>query len=405
MINTKYLQNLSLKSTVELSNKNYEIDKTLGVEYVKKGIICPPISFKKKYNPESCLIGAGGVVTESGKYVTESAQLAYGMKDRVNGIYKLHNYKIETINEDVIYMNFYIHQWGHFLIDVINRLWFAIKNPHYKIAYTCYMHKNDVLSGNYLELLNLLGINSERLIMVNKITQFNNVIIPESCIYPGKYYTKEYKELFDIIYKNAISFSNKSYCSNLYCSRKYIESNKEIGESQIECVFNNNGYESIYLEKLSLTQSINLLNNADNIVMVNGSLAHNLLFIKNSCNIIIINKTYRMNTHQFLINNICGLDVTYVDAYISPLPVLYGHGPFIMKMTKQFCEFCNDNNLDISDYDIKLSAKEKFDYYVKWFNTYKTYLIRGKKVSEGKNSLSEVKLVDIRNHYKLQIKS
>ena len=56
-----------------------------------------------------------------------------------------------------------------------------------KIVYTCFKDENCTIDGNYLELLELLGIQRDRMICVNAPTRFRKVIIPESAIYPGSY--------------------------------------------------------------------------------------------------------------------------------------------------------------------------------------------------------------------------
>ncbi|MGC4441231.1 glycosyltransferase family 61 protein, partial [Streptococcus suis] len=71
---------------------------------------------------------------------------------------------------------------------------------------------------------------------------------------------------------------------------------------------------------MSLTEQIRVLNTSSTIVMTSGSLAHNLLFMKDKKDVIILNKTYRVNLHQFLINEMTEARVRFVDIYISPLP-------------------------------------------------------------------------------------
>lgn len=273
---------------------------------------------------------------------------------------------------------------------LFGRLWYVLKNDisNYKIAYTCRLGKDDSIKGNYLELLNLLGIDESKLLRVNQVTQFEEVIIPETSIYPGKYFTKEYKELFDRIIENSkVDFFS---AKKIYCSRAMVKHRlkREIGEEKLEQVFNNNGYQSVYLEKMTLNEQISLLNTAKEIVCVSGTLPHNLLFVRNNAKVTILNKTYKLNMHQFLINQICNLDVSFVDVNLSPTPVLYGMGPFIMMITDCFKAYCKDNNLKC-DFPVNyhIGFKIKMWYYITYLISYrgkiiKEYEIDSKKIRE-----------------------
>ena len=92
----------------------------------------------------------GGVLDEKLNYIKNSAQIAANMRNRVSGGYSFDYNKVKTVHSKVIYMNYFIHQWGHFLIDVINRLWFAVVNKDFPIVYTSNINENDIIAGNYL---------------------------------------------------------------------------------------------------------------------------------------------------------------------------------------------------------------------------------------------------------------
>ena len=273
------------------------------------------------------------------------------------------------------------------------RLWYILKNDisDYKIAYTCRLGKNDPIRGNYLELLKLLGIDESKLLMVNQVTQFAEVIIPETSIYPGKYFTKEYKEIFDTIVNNSkVEFSNTR---KIYCSRAMVKHKikREIGEENIEKIFNDNQYESVHLEKMTLKEQIAILNSAQDIACISGTLPHNLLFVRNHAKVTILNKTYKMNMHQFLINQICSSEISFVDVNLSPTPVLYGMGPFIIMVTDCFKDYCKDNQLkcDMS-VNYHIDTKTKMWYYITYLLSY-----RGKIIKE-----TEIDSKEIRKLYK-----
>ncbi|MBZ4265893.1 glycosyltransferase family 61 protein, partial [Streptococcus pneumoniae] len=87
-----------------------------------------------------------------------------------------------------------------------------------------------------------------RLILINRPTQFSEIIIPESSILPGEYYTKEYKMLFNSLVAN-VKLDNNLESKKIYCSRARLDlaKGKEFGENGIEKVFLKNGYTPVYM--------------------------------------------------------------------------------------------------------------------------------------------------------------
>ncbi len=383
--------NKIMKDKYELyTNMDFKIKKNLKVEKVYNGFVLP---INKHYNPNNTLLGSGGVLDEEQNYIEISAQKGYNMSDRLDGKYKFDMKNVEVSDNKVIYLNAFIHHWGHFLIDVIGRLWYILKNDinDYKIVYTCIKGKEDKINGNYLELLELLGIDKSKLMMVNKVTRFKEIIVPEMSIYPGKYFTEEYEEIFNRIVSN-VNISEKKE-RKIYCSRSRLKrANKiEIGENIIENIFNQNGYVSVYFEDMSVREQIQTINEASEIVAISGTLPHNLLFAKTKIKMVILNKTYKLNLHQFIINQISKANVDFVDIDVSPMPVLYGVGPFIMRVTDNLKKYCENNNLKCEEnVYYKISVKEKIWYAFRYLLYY-----RGKIIKDA-----DVSIKELRNFYK-----
>lgn len=386
-----YVDDLVKEKYEKFCNSNFLREKELKVDSVFEGYILP---VNKYYNPNKSLCGTGGVVDSKYNYVESSAMLGYNMSNRLYGKYEFKKENIEYIDESVIYINFFIHHWGHFLIDVINRLWYILDKDvsNLKFAYIVRSNNDDIINNNYLELLELLGIKKENLYKINKVTKFREIIIPEASIYPGKYYTREYKKIFDRIVNN-VELHDINPIKKVYCSRSQFQKSydKEIGETKIEEIFNNNGFESIYMEKMTVREQIETINSSQVVVSISGTIPHNILFLRNPTKFIILNKTYKLNLHQFIINQIVDADVDFVDVNVSPLPVEYGRGPFIIKINKNIQSFFYDNNMTLNQIvSSKLSLKEIIWYY--W-----RYLINNRlKIVKDKDYTYK----EIRNNYK-----
>lgn len=385
----KYLDEINKKRYEIYENMEYLKSVKLKVTNIKNGTILP----LKKNTPEA-LFGNGGVIDEKGEYIESSAQLAFGMKNRVLGKYEIEE-KPVYVNKKVVYLNFFIHQWGHFLIDVISRLWYVLENKdeNFDIVYTCTYGENDEFKGNYLEFFELLGIDVNRLIMINKPTCFKEVVIPDPSIYPGKYYTKEYKNIFRKIIDNVQLTENIP--EKIYLSRKLLKTKfkKEVGEKEIEEFFNSNGYISIYPEQLTLKEQLQYFKYSKKIIATSGSLAHNVLFCDKN-ELTILNKTCLNNLHQHILNSVSDSKIKYIDVHLSYYPILYGYGPFLLILSKNLKKFSEDYGYKFSypkNYKIKKIFR-KIWYLCMYFLIYKLLNKKGEK--------SNINYDEIRKYYK-----
>lgn len=388
-VNSKYLYDLTRQTHINYSQANYLIGKRLEVQEVCDGIILPPLPSK------GLLVGKGGVQNNKGEFVEISAQKAYRMSNRVDGTYEV--YTTQQVHEQVIYMNSFIKHWGHFLIDVIGRMWYVLQDKrNLKIVYTSMFGRID---GNYLELLSLIGIDESRLFYVEKPTMFDNVIIPENAVYPGKYFTKEWIKIFDRIVENALLKNNKAYGKKLYFSREHFSKNNEFGENNIEKIFNLNGYKTLYMEEMTVTQQVCAIHNADSLAMLSGSLMHNLLFAKDNTEAIICNKMYAVNGHQYLINQSRMIEYYPVDVWCSILPTTT-YGPFRFILSDKFIQLCNDKGWNYKvEYEKPISALAFFFKYLR-----KNYrrILKGEIMSESDYSLKKIRnqaIVAWKNRY------
>lgn len=359
---------------IKLDRKNYFSKKELKTLEISDAVILPP---KKRFGQWEPLCGNGGVIDSNGNYIKESAQIAENMSDRVNYGYRIGN-GVEYIDETVIYANHFIKHWGHFIVDVVGRLWY--KNKKYKYVFTADYGKDLTIDGTFMEFLNYLGIAENNIIIINKPTRFKKVIIPESSIIPGKYYTEEYTKIFKTVVDNCPQ--EKTNISKIYFSRKNFKraKSKEVGEKDIENIFLQNGFTPISPEKLSLKEQINYIQNAKEIVAISGTLPQNIMFAKKNTKLIILNKTYSLNYHIFLLNQASNCNATYIDVHKSLLPILYGYGPFIIKITDNLKKFAEDHNYTININNYKRDKFENIKYIFRYIKMYKGRLIKDKSI-------------------------
>lgn len=301
---------------------------------------------------------------KDGSYVEISAQRAAGMRDRICGNYNVNEQNIEYKDLDVIYLNCYFKHWGHFLIDVIARLWYKPKaGKDWVYVYTSI--NNDCISGNFKEFINLLGIEEKHMMHVSKPTRFRTVIVPEMAIYPGLYYTKEYKDIFQTVIQNAgVQLKNSQIKEEkIYCSRRHLVSNaqNEFGEEWIEKAFADNGYKVVYMEEMTVKEQICTIHNAECVAMLSGTLMHNLLFARDGAKAIVCYKAYFKYINQHLINQISNVDFVPIDVWYLPRAVTTD-GPFMYRIGLTFKKFAFEHGMNISwiKESIKISTLLQF---------------------------------------------
>ena len=319
--------------------------------------------------------GLGGVLESSKKFVELSAYHG-GWIDQ-GGYYDFDDF--EENNEHVIYMGLFFKHWGHFLVDLLPRLWFVSSYPETakkcKIAYI----GEEKPDGNYLLLLNLLGIKEEQLIHITKPTLFNKVIVPAYSCRPCIWFTDEYVKMFDTIVKNALKDyivpNNFKNIDKVYFSRTAFSKAKktEFGEKMIEQVYKENGYNILYPEKLTLFDQIYIWNKAEHIACLNGSIPLNLVFCMNkNLKIDILNKTSAVHLNLYLYLLMREVTYNHIQVYLEPYKFFtssLGSGPFLLSITSEFRDYLNANNLNnhYSIYTIYINNIVhfiKYTYYI-----------------------------------------
>lgn len=345
----------------KFSSEKYKLNKKIEVKIVENGIILPAKIDNSK-NPK--LWAIGGVVDSNDNFVKESTT-----RHLFGGYYE-HNEKYDDyIDEEVVFFGPFVEHWGHFICDQISRLWYIINNPRkYKIAYCGWNWCNGVtdISGNYLELLELLGINKDQLINVQKPTRFKKIIIPDFSFVSSEYYSDDFVKMIDKIVDN-VNMKMEKIPRKIYFTRFFLSDNdKENGEINIINYLKEDGYEVLPPEKLSFSEQVYYFNNVQTVCMISGSISHNIMFCKNRNNVVILNKTNMINDYQMIIDHISKAKITYVDVYKKVFHVLFGLGPFLIYVSKYLQKYCKRK---IRKY--KISYKQYMWYLKKYFKTYK----------------------------------
>ncbi len=310
--------------------------KTSIVEVYENATVLPVVQF----NDYDVSHGRGGVVESNGNYVEISKT-----KARVVGKYDVDEF--ETSDEKVVFCGFFNKAWGHYLTEVVSRLWYVLKNDETIDSYVFIEEKdgNKQFNGNYLEFLKMLGI-AEKVKIINKPTKFKTVVVPEEGLVYDEYYTDEFVKMYEYINKQGLSQYNGPKYDKVFFSKRKCEISimSNLNEKFLDVFFKKNGYKVFYPEKLSLIDTIGIIQNAKYLCGISSSLVHNQLFGHANQTTICIEKQAFYNPYQIMVANITQCKTVFIDACRSIFAVNAG-GPFIFDYTDYLDKYVKDNGL------------------------------------------------------------
>lgn len=269
-----------------------------------------------------------------------------GLISRFEGSYQID--EIEKRDEKIVYCGLFIKHWGHFLVEVVSRLWYFLEHDDgiSKYVFVVEENKTEKISGNYLRFFQLFGI-ADRIEIINRPVCFKTVVVPELGYSRMRYYSNQYKNIFETVAKNAIALNpaiNKA--DKIYFSRGHFRKaiGSEIGNDLLEHYFRLNGFTILYPEELTLEEMICYIRNADVCATPSGTLPHNYLFAQDNKKTIVVERMTLINEMQVDVDRIKDLDLTYIDGHWLIYPGVSGGGPFCYGYTKEFRKFTNDCN-------------------------------------------------------------
>ncbi|MBR1600396.1 MAG: glycosyltransferase family 61 protein [Alphaproteobacteria bacterium] len=360
------VENKYASSFSQMLKVNCYLQKTLSIRSYKNAYILP-CKFNG-FGPNTW--AKGGVLDEEKNYIVSSCQLR-----EMDGKYEFQEY--DTIEEPVLYFGLFFEHWGHFLLEYISRLWAVIKYPDkfkdIKIAYLP-MRENDKIRGTFQEFLYLCGIKQEQLIAITHPMQCKEILIPDSSSFnPSATYTDEYKIIINTVVDKAKNTNmDMKIFDNIYLSHNSLNNyySRDIGEDNIEKLFESNGFQIINPEKMTLVEQIKIINSAKKIVSPLGTLSHNFLFANSTSQLTIIGKYLGYSNYQMFVDSVISRKPIYVDCSASIFPFKDGAGPFLYLYNRNLKLYAEDNNYEIPDINstetikkyIEISAKKyKFD--------------------------------------------
>ncbi|HGF5649250.1 TPA: DUF563 domain-containing protein [Klebsiella quasipneumoniae subsp. similipneumoniae] len=327
----------------------------LQTNVIQNGIVLP---CKKNYKKNGW--GEGGVVDSGFSFIEVSG--LYSKWSSFGGAYDFSKNKMEKIDDDVIWFGFFYKHWGHFLLDFISRMWILLDD--YRGQKIVYVSHGDVIDGNYMEFFNLLGIENDKLIRIDKVTQCKSVIVPEYAKKENEYHSY-YLRLMNTVSKAAVNTSSEPLTPGLkvYFSRMAFKdaAKKEFGEEYIENLMLSAGYSVMYPEKMTLKQQVSIWNSADEIICINGTIPLNLIFaMSHMQNVFILNKAKIHHQNLIDIIDIRALkNIKFIDCFyekFSSKAQNLGRGPFFLRVSDELVSNMGVSNYNQNNFYYKINA-------------------------------------------------
>lgn len=335
MPSENYIYPSLLKKTQEVSGESFLDSSPLGVR-VYSNCHALPYRQMKNANGEECW---GGGLCCDGEWIVNS-----GVNYNSLTPYRFDPNEALFLDEEVIYIGMLSSIWGHAITDGIQHLWWLSTEEYQsKHKQTRIYYSGDApLSGNFLELLRLAGVEVSKLCFVDRILCFRSVIVPDSCFvsnYPEIHYHPEYIRTLDFIVANGSveTHHQKKIFLSLH------EDTRNRGVSHIENVVRKAGYEVVYPGRCSLQEQISMLQAAEAVMTFDGSVGHNVLFCKPGTRIAVLRKANYINEYQMMVNGIRDYEVNIIDVHLSWMNkerFPYG-GPFFVYANELLCSYLN----------------------------------------------------------------
>lgn len=292
-----------------------------------------------------------GVFDENFHFVKSASQVR---KNNGNFYPKFNHENIPYIDADAVFVGNVYNQFGHFLLEHMNRAYAALDKKCKDMKYVLINNKSVSPVPEYMfTFLELLGIKRENIIILEKTTRFRNVYVPDQGFNIPVYSSVKFGETFDKIAKN-VENPNEIF-DKIYVSRARLKSRKTYGEERVQTVFERNGFKIIYPETLPLVEQISLIKGCKVLAGCAGTALHMALFMKPGGTVVQIKRNGMVKDNaptQYLINKTKNLNSVFINSSVENVKTDHcSDRPQIIGIDANMTAF-------FKDFDFKTNAKD-----------------------------------------------
>ena len=304
-----------------------------------------------------------GVFDKKFRLIQESLQTR---RNKSQFIPKFNHKNIPYMDEDVVFIGNVNPFFGHFLLEHMNRLYALMDDKYKNTKLVLINDKRLTTIPEYIfKFIELFGIERDRIIILDKTTQFKSVVIPSQGFNARLYTSDSFAKTFDKIAQN---IPDEEVYDKLYVSRaKLDDSHKTLGEEKVQNVFEKNGFKIIYPEKLPLESQIALVKNCKVLAGCAGTALHLALFMKKGGTVISIKRNRRPACNAMIQNNVNNtkhLNGIFISGSIETHKTFHStKEPQIIGLNKYMIQFFDNYGYKYSpqDLDIDVPARQQYD--------------------------------------------
>ena len=336
-------------------SKQYFSERELGARQVNNGIVVPPNKDDQ--------FGSGGVFDRELHFAAGCDNL-YADKRDANSTIELDRKAIAQSSDEVIFGGGLTCHFGHFITEGLNRMWFLLENRTAAKKVVFLNLFNWKISRWVYKLFDLLGVAEDRIVFVDKPTQFKSIIVPDQAAYIKEDYTSK----FLLPYKKIASRIRPASVKKIFLTRglDLHTKNYVANMKHFEDFYRAHGYEVIAPEKLSIADQLALITGADEIATFLGTLAHWSLFCRSSVKFTILTRYDQFRCRQCLINEATGIDWYIVSTARNFLYAEQGAGVNLVGATEHWQDFVRDHFGEEIEIDDRLPQDVVDDYISHW---------------------------------------
>lgn len=305
----------------------------------------------------------GGGLCCDGVWITESALFPSSLAS-----YDFDPGEADYVDDDVVFIGCMSPVWGHAITDCLKQLWWLrtedyLKNHADKRLYYWGLQP---LSGNFLELVRLAGVDISKLCFIDHPVLFRSVIVPDiSFNYTKGLVSEEYMETIQLIISNAkptLRLDDKKWQKVFLSERPGL---RTWGVKSIEKEARRAGFMIYYPGEHTLQEQISVLRSASTVMSFESSIGHNSVFCRPGIRLIMLRKANYENKYQTIINKLGAFDVTTVDTDLSIMNddrFPYA-GPFFVYPSE---EMCRAIGLSPKQQEACRFPRKMFGKYLRW---------------------------------------
>ena len=402
----------SFKEKVTLPlRRSYFSPRRLNVREVERGIFLPAIVARdvgEKSKDKNSYRTLGGICDENFNFIAGHQLLnpryMYLDDKHIADSYTVPPENITYIDETVLYGGSLMEHPGHLIVECFaDRLWWLAENAdsNIKIAVEILLRNSVWTEGRISfvrEFLDLFGISKDRLIFIEKPTQFKKIIVPDQSAIPYQYcfpyeFTSEYIKPFQHIKERLTPGKYKK----IYFTKSKTLKKNIIGEDYFIDFFEKKGFQIIHPEDYNMKEKAEMMYGADEVVTVDGTSSLFTVFCKPTARLTVLTRrinfwdiaqqlvTEALGIKDFFLVNVSG---NFLDGFSGDEFISYALGMTFVYATKEFKSYVKY----IYNEDIDITPEESMK---KYFYDYLTYFPEFYSIPGNFQAVRQIKMPDI----------